>query len=105
MFYLVDSDVLNEGSIITYFKSWILWYFSAVSFVGQHTLNSITLLLLFNCRSLTDNGFSGPIPASIGKLSNLYLLDLAVNQLDGPIPVSPGLDMLLKAKHLYVNFM
>jgi hypothetical protein len=91
MFYLVDNDVLDEGSIVTYFKSWILWYFSAVSFVGQHTLNSITLLLLFNCRSLTDNSFSGPIPASIGNLSELYWLDLAVNKLDGKIPDTIGI--------------
>jgi hypothetical protein len=56
---------------------------------------------------LTNNSFSGQIPASIGSLSNLYWLDLADNQLEGSIPVSngatPGLDMLFKAKHLYVN--
>jgi hypothetical protein len=65
-------------------------HFRAVSFLGQLTLNSRTLLLLFNCRSLTNNSFSGPIPTSIGNLSKLHWLDLAVNQLDGPIPTSIG---------------
>jgi hypothetical protein len=39
-------------------------------------------------------------------MSNLSLLDLTDNKLSGTIPVSdgtlPGLDLLLKAKHLYV---
>ncbi|KAK3031339.1 hypothetical protein RJ639_035245, partial [Escallonia herrerae] len=54
--------------------------------------------------SLNSNSFIGSIPASIGNLSNLYWLDLADNKLSGKIPVStgttPGLDMLVKAKHL-----
>lgn len=58
------------------------------------------------CRSLNSNGFSGVIPPSIGNLLNLYWLDLADNKLSGTIPVStgstPGLDLLVKAKHLYV---
>ena len=58
------------------------------------------------CRSLNNNSFNGPIPASIGSLSQLYWLDLANNQLEGALPVSnataPGLDMLINAKHLYV---
>nr|POE80143.1 putative leucine-rich repeat receptor-like protein kinase [Quercus suber] len=56
-----------------------------------------------NCRSLTNNSFNGPIPASIGSLSQLYWLDLANNQPEGHLLVSnataPGLDMLLHAKH------
>ncbi|KAE8731855.1 putative leucine-rich repeat receptor-like protein kinase [Hibiscus syriacus] len=54
--------------------------------------------------ALNSNNFTGEIPPSLGKLSKLYWLDLADNQLVGTIPVStprsPGLDLLLKAKHL-----
>ena len=61
----------------------------------------------FNRRSLNSNNFNGQIPPAIGNLSNLYWLDLADNQLEGPIPISngtaPGLDMLHLTKHLYVK--
>ncbi|GMI78584.1 Vascular-Related RLK 1 [Hibiscus trionum] len=57
--------------------------------------------------ALNSNNFTGRIPPSLGKLSKLYWLDLADNQLVGPIPVStptsPGLDLLLKAKHFHFN--
>ncbi|XP_010537840.1 PREDICTED: probable leucine-rich repeat receptor-like protein kinase At5g49770 [Tarenaya hassleriana] len=57
--------------------------------------------------ALNSNNFSGRIPASLGNLSKVYWLDLADNQLTGPIPVSspssPGLDLLLKAKHFHFN--
>ncbi|XP_038903747.1 probable leucine-rich repeat receptor-like protein kinase At5g49770 isoform X2 [Benincasa hispida] len=57
--------------------------------------------------ALNSNNFTGTIPPSLGKLSNLYWLDLADNQLTGSLPVStsesPGLDLLLKAKHFHFN--
>lgn len=62
---------------------------------------------MFVCkRALNSNNFTGEIPHSLGNLSKLYWLDLADNQLSGSIPVStlnsPGLDLLRKAKHLWV---
>lgn len=63
---------------------------------------------LIYLRALNSNNFTGSIPPSLGKLSNLYWLDLADNQLTGSLPVSTsqssGLDLLLKAKHLWVFF-
>ncbi|XVF29808.1 hypothetical protein REPUB_Repub16aG0003000 [Reevesia pubescens] len=57
--------------------------------------------------ALNSNNFTGRIPPPLGKLSKLYWLDLADNQLLGSIPVStptsPGLDLLLKAKHFHFN--
>ncbi|GLU06661.1 hypothetical protein SLE2022_236680 [Rubroshorea leprosula] len=57
--------------------------------------------------ALNSNNFTGRIPPSLGNLSKLYWLDLADNQLIGSIPVStlnsPGLDLLLKAKHFHFN--
>lgn len=65
-------------------------------------LTNFNVILLL--RALNSNNLTGQIPPSLGRLSNLYWLDLAENKLSGPFPTStltsPGLDQLLKAKHL-----
>ncbi|XP_062158380.1 leucine-rich repeat receptor protein kinase HPCA1 [Alnus glutinosa] len=88
-------------------------------------LQNLNILILAGCRfsgdipdelgnlaklsflALNSNNFTGKIPPSLGKLSKVYWLDLADNQLTGPIPIStsttPGLDLLLKAKHFHFN--
>ncbi|XP_077239206.1 leucine-rich repeat receptor protein kinase HPCA1-like isoform X3 [Tasmannia lanceolata] len=88
-------------------------------------LKELTILILVGCRftgtipkelgqlthlsflALNSNNFTGEIPASLGSLSKLYWLDLADNQLTGSLPIStsntPGLDMLLNAKHFHFN--
>jgi Leucine-rich repeat (LRR) protein len=57
-------------------------------------------------RALNANNFSGKIPPSFGNLTELKLLDLADNQLSGPLPISAkdgsGLDQLRKTGHLSV---
>lgn len=76
-----------------------------------------TPLPLFSCliivwvdlilSALNSNNFTGSIPPSLGRLSKLYWLDLAENQLTGTLPVStntsPGLDLLHNAKHLWAS--
>jgi hypothetical protein len=54
------------------------------------------------CRALNSNKFTGGIPPTLGLLSNLIWLDMSANKLSGQIPVSPGLNQLVKAKHLWV---
>lgn len=106
IFYLIDNVIHKVGLHPVNISFCDIS--SATSFLSQPTPYS-QLFVVINCRSLTDNGFSGPIPASIGSLSNLYWLDLAENELEGPLPVSngttPGFDRLIHAKHLYVKFL
>ncbi|KAJ0098033.1 hypothetical protein Patl1_27875 [Pistacia atlantica] len=72
---------------------------------GHFLILSVKLFNDILCRNLNSNSFSGPIPASIGNLTKLVLLDLTDNQLNGTIPVSnetsPGLDGLVNALHFH----
>ncbi|OEL31129.1 putative leucine-rich repeat receptor-like protein kinase [Dichanthelium oligosanthes] len=55
--------------------------------------------------SLNSNKFTGPIPASLGSLSELYWLDLGGNKLTGRLPTfngtNPGLDNLTNTLHFH----
>lgn len=75
----------------------------------EQYFNSYIISFHYLSRALNANNFTGKIPPSLGKLVNLTWLDLADNQLDGPLPISSkdgwGLDQLRKAKHLSVSFV
>ncbi|RWR90742.1 putative leucine-rich repeat receptor-like protein kinase [Cinnamomum micranthum f. kanehirae] len=93
------------------------------SMIGN--LQNLTTLILAGCQfsgnipkeignltklsylALNSNNFTGEMPPSFGMLSNVTWLDVAENQLSGPLPVStsttPGLDMLLNARHFHFN--
>ena len=47
---------------------------------------------------LAHNRLSGPVPAWLGDLTNLWLLYLAANDLSGPVP--PELGNLTELKYL-----
>ena len=123
IFHVINDTTLDEGSSS---KSWKFTISVCNVYLCRyiHIIHSEFLFLVqekerpnilwnlkhfvaFICRSLNSNHFSGQIPPSIGNLSRLLWLDLTDNQLNGPIPIShgitPGLDMLLNARHLYVN--
>ncbi|KAJ0741447.1 putative non-specific serine/threonine protein kinase [Helianthus annuus] len=91
------------GNIYDFILKILFRHLIGCSFNGPlpPTLGSLSQLISL---SLNCNGFAGPIPPSIGNLSKLFVLDLADNKLSGSIPVSdeatPGLDLLFNTRHL-----
>ncbi len=63
-------------------------------------LGSLTNLNILN---LSSNQLSGPIPAELGSLANLTFLSLSSNQLSGQIPVELGNLANLTYLFLYAN--
>ncbi|KAJ0916183.1 putative non-specific serine/threonine protein kinase [Helianthus annuus] len=92
------------GNIYDFILKILFRHLIGCSFNGPlpPTLGSLSQLISL---SLNCNGFAGPIPPSIGNLSKLFVLDLADNKLSGSIPVSdeatPGLDLLFNTRHFH----
>ncbi|KAH0465694.1 hypothetical protein IEQ34_005797 [Dendrobium chrysotoxum] len=100
----IPSELGNLQQLsFLYGSPWLILKYS-YSVIPNSIFNSFQFIFH---RALNSNKFSGKIPASLGGLSNLYWLDLADNQLSGPLPISthkaPGLDQLLHTKHFHFN--
>ncbi|KAK4432260.1 Receptor-like protein 18 [Sesamum alatum] len=63
----------------------------------------VKILTVFTCIDFSCNNFVGDIPASIGDLSALYILNLSQNSLTGTIPKSIGNLTQLGSLDLSVN--
>uniref|UniRef100_A0A0E0C1U3 Receptor kinase-like protein Xa21 n=1 Tax=Oryza meridionalis TaxID=40149 RepID=A0A0E0C1U3_9ORYZ len=63
--------------------------------LGSNTLTRLQMLLL------TNNSFTGPIPASLANLSSLQYLYMDNNHLEGLIP--PGLGNIAGLQNLYLS--
>lgn len=97
-----------EDDVLVSLASWFRWnllhheFLFLLHLTGQTKLTGCGMLFVY--RALNSNKFSGGIPASLGLLSKLFWLDLADNQLTGPVPIStattPGLNLLTGTKHL-----
>lgn len=53
--------------------------------------------------TLSENGLTGKLPASLGNLANLQSLDLEGNSISGPLPSTIGKLAQLQALHLALN--
>jgi hypothetical protein len=53
--------------------------------------------------ALRENGLAGSLPASLGNLSHLQVLDLGGNAISGPLPIALGRLADLQALHLDLN--
>lgn len=114
IYFVISGSLLVVVSLVVFLMSWVTspnlhsckfsttFLSVVIVFNTRYNLSSLYVTLSFS--ALNSNKLTGKIPATLGKLSNLYWLDVADNQLTGSIPVStdtsPGLDLLLIAKHL-----
>ena len=74
----------------------IIFFFTFA--LGNNCIAEVEVELWGNCYNIQTTtqlnvsgaGLSGEIPAQIGSLSNLYLIDLSNNRLSGQIPLEIG---------------
>ncbi|MQL71494.1 hypothetical protein Taro_003778 [Colocasia esculenta] len=122
LFYLDVSDNFLSGQVpsqLTLMKA--LQTDKAVAHVDQYIelplfrnlgLPESPVLLLYRrlsyvppLLSLRNNSFSGPIPAGIGQLKGLRVLDLSINSLSGEIPLQLSNLSILQTLNLSWNHL
>ncbi|PKU73005.1 receptor-like protein 7 isoform X1 [Dendrobium catenatum] len=101
-----NKDSVQSAVGFYYFKFNTNYYHDMITItIKGFQMNLQKILNIYKSIDFSNNNFDGEIPASIGNLDSLYLLNLSRNALKGPIPRQLGYLTQLESLDLSENHL